>query len=47
MKILHYIEVEVRLYFSEVQLRKMTSFWMGGAFGTANAILCNQIEFNI
>ena len=24
----------------------MTSFRMGGAFGTANAILCIQIEFN-
>ena len=28
------------------QLRKMTSFQMDRAFGTANAILCNQIELN-
>ena len=27
------------------QLQKMTSFQMGGAFSTTNAILCNQIEF--
>ena len=26
------------------QLQKMTSFQIGGAFSTTNAILCNQIE---